>query len=336
MSPDAVHSVSTAAPASPHLSTGRPDGVDTGVGATRRALGADAGCPCRTLTRTPRRYLRPAAADPYGPSHAHLPQKSRPRPGPEQQDGRLSVAGRRAAGPVPPRRVRAARRRRTSPPSSPCSAACCCPRTRSPTSSRSLRRHDFYRPGAPDHLRRRSSTCTAAASRPTPITVAAELTKRGEIARVGGAPYLHTLIAVRAHRGQRRLLRRDRRASARSCAGWSRPAPASSRWATPPTAATSTTSSTGRRPRSTTSPSGAPARTTSRSATIMEGTLDEIEAIGSPRRRDDRRAHRLRRPRRADQRPAPRPDDRRRGAPGDGQVHAGAGLRPRRRRSSTA
>jgi replicative DNA helicase len=28
-----------------------------------------------------------------------------------------------------------------------------------------------------------------------PITVAAELTKRGDIAKVGGAPYLHTLIA---------------------------------------------------------------------------------------------------------------------------------------------
>src|SRR5277367_4538998 len=28
-----------------------------------------------------------------------------------------------------------------------------------------------------------------------PITVAAELTKHGDIARVGGAPYLHTLIA---------------------------------------------------------------------------------------------------------------------------------------------
>ena len=27
------------------------------------------------------------------------------------------------------------------------------------------------------------------------VTVAAELTKRGEIARVGGAPYLHTLIS---------------------------------------------------------------------------------------------------------------------------------------------
>src|SRR5450631_3026086 len=28
-----------------------------------------------------------------------------------------------------------------------------------------------------------------------PVTVAAELTKRGEIARIGGAPYLHTLIS---------------------------------------------------------------------------------------------------------------------------------------------
>ena len=43
------------------------------------------------------------------------------------------------------------------------------------------------------------------------ITVAAELTRRGELARVGGAPYLHTLIAVGADGRERRLLRADRR-----------------------------------------------------------------------------------------------------------------------------
>ena len=43
-----------------------------------------------------------------------------------------------------------------------------------------------------------------------PITVAAELQKRGELQRIGGAPYLHTLSANVPDRRQRRLLRRDR------------------------------------------------------------------------------------------------------------------------------
>ena len=46
---------------------------------------------------------------------------------------------------------------------------------------------------------------------------------------------------------------------------------------------------------------------------IIEGTIDEIEAIGSRGGGHGRRPDRLRRPRRADQRPAPRPDDRHRG-----------------------
>ena len=42
------------------------------------------------------------------------------------------------------------------------------------------------------------------------VTVAAELQKRGELQRIGGAPYLHTLTSERADRGQRLLLRRHR------------------------------------------------------------------------------------------------------------------------------
>ncbi len=92
---------------------------------------------------------------------------------------------------------------------------------------------------------------------------------------------------ARPDRGQRRLLRRRSSPSGPSCAGWSRPAPASCRWATtPPSGATtspaaSTTSSTARRPRSTRSPSGARPRTTSHIETLLQPTLDEIEQISA-------------------------------------------------------
>ncbi len=43
-----------------------------------------------------------------------------------------------------------------------------------------------------------------------PTLVADELLKRGEIARVGGIPYLHTLVCGGSDRGQRALLRQDR------------------------------------------------------------------------------------------------------------------------------
>ncbi|MGH8868732.1 MAG: replicative DNA helicase [Actinomycetes bacterium] len=57
-----------------------------------------------------------------------------------------------------------------------------------------LREHDFYRPAhalvydAVLDLYGRGEPAD-------PVTVAAELTRRGELARVGGAPYLHTLIS---------------------------------------------------------------------------------------------------------------------------------------------
>ena len=49
-------------------------------------------------------------------------------------------------------------------------------------------------PNAIDHRRVDSGLITREGLFPDPITTAAELTKRGEIARVGGAPYLHTLV----------------------------------------------------------------------------------------------------------------------------------------------
>ena len=50
----------------------------------------------------------------------------------------------------------------------------------------------------------------------------------------------------------------------------------------------------------------------------VSAAIDEIEAA-RPRRPDDRHPHRLRRPRPADQRPAPRPDDHRRRPTRDGK-----------------
>ena len=84
--------------------------------------------------------------------------------------------------------------RRTSTPSRASSAACCCPRTPSPTASRSLKSNDFYRPAheliydAILDLYGRGEPADA-------ITVSDELTKRGELTRVGGQAYLHQLIA---------------------------------------------------------------------------------------------------------------------------------------------
>ena len=183
---------------------------------------------------------------------------------------------------MPPPRVTTAPRRRTSPPSSRVLGGMLLSKDAIADVVEVAARPRLLPARARDRSTTRSSTSTGAASRPTPITVAAELNKRGELGRVGGAPYLHTLIAVGPDRGQRRLLRRDRRASGRSCAGWSRPAPGSSRWAT------------ARRRRRVDdivdrragrdlrrSPSGAPARTTLPLGDIMQGTIDEIEAIGS-------------------------------------------------------
>ncbi|MET8631956.1 replicative DNA helicase [Streptomyces sp. NPDC004096] len=56
-----------------------------------------------------------------------------------------------------------------------------------------LKGHDFYRP-AHETIYQAILDLYAKGEPADPITVAAELTKRGEITKVGGAPYLHTLV----------------------------------------------------------------------------------------------------------------------------------------------
>ncbi|MGK5546459.1 replicative DNA helicase [Streptomyces sp. URMC 127] len=56
-----------------------------------------------------------------------------------------------------------------------------------------LKGHDFYRP-AHETIYQAILDLYAKGEPADPITVAAELTKRGEITRVGGAPYLHSLV----------------------------------------------------------------------------------------------------------------------------------------------
>jgi replicative DNA helicase len=57
-----------------------------------------------------------------------------------------------------------------------------------------IKPHDYYRP-AHQLVHEMILDLYGRGEPADPVTVAAELTKRGDIARVGGAPYLHTLIA---------------------------------------------------------------------------------------------------------------------------------------------
>src|SRR5262245_4721456 len=57
-----------------------------------------------------------------------------------------------------------------------------------------LRGHDFYKP-AHQSVYDAIIDLYGRGEPADPVTVSAELTKRGEIARIGGAPYLHTLIS---------------------------------------------------------------------------------------------------------------------------------------------
>ena len=209
-------------------------------------------------------------------------------------------------------------RRRTSTRSSPCSAACCCPRTPSPTCVEVLKGTDFYRPaheliydaildlygrGEPadaDHRRRRADQ----ARRPRPGRRRRPTCTRSSpsVPTAANAGYYAQIVA------------RARRAAPPG-RGRHPHRPARLRRA----AATSTTSSTRPRPRSTPSPSSATGEDYLPLGDIIEGTLDEIEAHRLAQRRDDRRAHRLHRPGPADQRPAPRPDDRHRRPPAMGK-----------------
>ena len=61
-----------------------------------------------------------------------------------------------------------------------------------------LRANDFYRP-AHEMIYDAAIELYGHGEPVDPVTVAAELTKRGEIAKIGGAPYLHTLVLSLIH-----------------------------------------------------------------------------------------------------------------------------------------
>ena len=154
------------------------------------------------------------------------------------------------------------------------------------------------------------------------VTVAAELQRRGELQRIGGAPYLHTLSAnvpIAANAGyyaeivrEKAILRRLVDAGTKIVQiGYAGEGQVDD---IVDTAQAEVYKITDRR----TAEDYAPL------SDIMDGVLDEIEAIGNREAGLYGVPDRLRRPRRPDQRSARRPDDHRRGPPGDGQ---GAGAR---------
>lgn len=71
-----------------------------------------------------------------------------------------------------------------------------------------IKGHDFYKP-AHETIFQAILDVYAKGEPADPITIAAELTKRGEINKVGGASYLHTR-PDRSDGGERRVLRGDR------------------------------------------------------------------------------------------------------------------------------
>ena len=180
--------------------------------------------------------------------------------------------------------------------------------------------------GPRDDLRRDRSTSTAEGEPVDPITVAAELNRRGELARVGGAPYLHTLIAdvpIAANAGYyadivrekailRRLVDAGTRIAQMGYAGEGHVDDIVDR------AQAEVYAVTERRTAEDYAPLSA----------IMEAHPRRDRGDLQARRRMSRRADRLRRPRRADQRPARRPDGHRRRPARDREVDAGAGLLP--------
>ena len=144
-----------------------------------------------------------------------------------------------------------------------------------------LRPADFYRPNHQNvydailDLYGRGEPADA-------VTVAAELDRRGLLRRIGGAPYLHTLISDGADRRQRRVTTPASSRRRRCCAGSSRRAPGSFSTATPaPRGPTSPRSWIGRRPRSTTSPSGRTSEDFVALEDLLQPTMDEIDAIAS-------------------------------------------------------
>ncbi len=204
-----------------------------------------------------------------------------------------------------------ARRRRTTPPSRACSARCCCRRTPSPTSARCSAARtstgpvhevifdsviDLYGRGEPAD----------------PITVANELQRRGELTRIGGAPYLHTLSAnvpIAANAGYyaeivrekailRRLVDAGTRIVQMGYAGQGQVDDVVDSAQAEVYQVTDRRSSEDYAPLS----------------DIMDRRPRRDRGDRQPRGRSVRRAHRLRRPRRPHQRSPQRPDGHRRGA----------------------
>ncbi len=155
-----------------------------------------------------------------------------------------------------------------------------------------------------------------------PVTVAAELQRRGELLRIGGAPYLHTLSAnvpIAANAGyyaeivhEKAILRRLVDAGTKivqlGYAGEGQVDDVVDQAQAEVYKITDKRTSRGLRP-----------------ALRHHGRRPRRDrGDRQPRGRPLRRAHRVRRPRRPDQRPARRPDDHRRRPAGDGQ---GAGAR---------
>ena len=232
--------------------------------------------------------------------------------GPRDAGGRLGRRSRRPTSRASARRARAtARRRRTTPPSSACSARCCCPRTPSPTSSRSSAASTSTGP-AHEVIFDAIIDLYGRGEPADPITVAAELQRRGELARDRRRALPPHALGQRPDRGQRRLLRRDRPREGH-------PAPPRRR-RHQDRADRLRRRGPGRRRRRPGAGRGLqghrPAHVRGLRAAVRHHGRRPRRDRGDrqPRGRAVRRAHRLRRPRRPDQRSARRPDDHRRGA----------------------
>ena len=119
-------------------------------------------------------------------------------------------------------------RRRTCRPSSRCWARCCSTRMRSPRSLALVKGHDSIGRRFESIFERRSSTSSGGEPADA-ITVADELTKRGDLSRVGGASYLHELMQS-VPTAANASYYAGSSTSERCCAGSSRPARGSSRW----------------------------------------------------------------------------------------------------------
>ncbi len=159
-----------------------------------------------------------------------------------------------------------------------------------------------------------------------PVTVSAELTRTGQLMRVGGTPYLHTLISsvpTAANAGfyaeivaERATLRRLVEAGTRIVQlGYGAAAGQGGDVDEVVDRAQAEIYDVTER------------RTSEdyvRLEQLLQGTMDEIDAISSRGGAEHRRPDRLLRARPDHQRPAPRPDGHPRRPPGDREVDAGA------------